>query len=269
MLIAQISDLHLRAGGALTFERFDTADALGRAIDHINGLDPLPDVTLATGDLTDDGRPEEYQALRAALDRLRMPAYVIPGNHDDRANLRQAFADCGYLPVDGEFLHYTVETWPLRLIGLDTVIPGEIGGGLCSERLAWLVDRLAEQPDRPTLIFMHHPPFPTGIRYMDAPPLEGAAELEAVIRRHAQVRQIVCGHIHRTIAVNWAGTVAAVGPSPVFQMNLTLAPGGRFKPVAEVCAIALYLWENGIGPVSHTSIVREQPARAVKAAVPA
>lgn len=267
MLIAQISDLHLRAGGALTFERFDTADALTRAIDHINGLDPLPDVTLATGDLTDDGRPEEYAALRAALDRLRMPAYVIPGNHDDRANLRQAFADRGYLPAEGEFLHYTVETWPLRLIGLDTVIPGEVGGGLCPNRLAWLAARLGEQPVRPTLIFMHHPPFPTGIRYMDAPPLEGAAALEALIRRHPQVRQIVCGHIHRTVTVNWAGTVAAVGPSPVFQMNLTLAAGGRFKPVAEVCAVALYLWENGIGPIAHTSIVREQRARGGKMGV--
>ena len=269
MLIAQISDLHLRAGGALTFERFDTADALRRAIDHINGLDPLPDVTLATGDLTDDGRPEEYVALRAALDRLAMPAYVIPGNHDDRASLRHAFADLGYLPVDGAFLHYTIETWPLRLIGLDTVIPGEIGGGLCPARLDWLAGRLGEAPDRPTLVFMHHPPFPTGIRYMDAPPFEGTAALEALIRRHAQVRQIVCGHIHRPITISWAGTVATVGPSPVFQMNLTLGPRGRFKPVAEVCAIALYLWENGIGPIGHTSIVREQPARAAAAAVPA
>src|SRR5260370_12491037 len=87
-----------------------------------------------------------------------MPVYVIPGNHDSREGLSRAFADRGYLPTSGGFLHYTVEEWPVRLIGLDTQVPGQPGGRLCAERLARLHARLREAPARPTLGFMHHPP---------------------------------------------------------------------------------------------------------------
>ena len=91
---------------------------------HLNGLTPRPDVVLATGDLVERGEPEEYARLRAILDGLAMPLYVIPGNHDARGPLARAFGDRGYLPQDGGFLHYTVEDWPVRLIGLDTHVPG-------------------------------------------------------------------------------------------------------------------------------------------------
>jgi 3',5'-cyclic AMP phosphodiesterase CpdA len=184
-----------------------------------------------------------------------MPVFVIPGNHDDRERLRRAFADQQYLPRDGTFLHYTVEDRPLRLIGLDTVIPGEISGGMCPTRLAWLADRLAEQRERPTLIFMHHPPFPTGIRFMDTPPFAGADELKALIADHPQVRLVVCGHIHRSIHIGWAGTVAATAPSTVNQMPLALNPGERFRVTADPPAMSLYLWEGGQGVLGYTSLI--------------
>jgi 3',5'-cyclic AMP phosphodiesterase CpdA len=254
MLIAQISDFHLRADGVLLHQTVDSAAALANCVAHVNRLDPRPDVVLATGDLADEGRDEDYRLLRRALDALAMPYYVIPGNHDDRGRLRRAFADHGYLPADGAFLHYTIENYSLRLIALDTVIEGEVGGGLCTERLAWLAARLAEQPARPTLIFMHHPPFPTGIRFMDTP-FEGAAALEALIRSHPQVRQVVCGHMHRAIHLNWAGTCAATAPSTVFQMNLGFGPEDRFAPVYDPPAIALYLWRDGVGPTGYISLI--------------
>jgi len=96
---------------------FRTPEHLERAVAHLNRLAPRPDVALATGDLVERGEPEEYARLRAILDRLAMPLYVIPGNHDSREGLARAFADRGYLPTDGGFLHYTVEEWPVRLIG--------------------------------------------------------------------------------------------------------------------------------------------------------
>ena len=252
-LIAQISDLHLRADGTLLNDRVDTVAALTACVEHLNGLSPRPDVVLATGDLVDEGRPEDFAALRRAFDRLEMPVYVIPGNHDDREHLRAAFADNGYLPAEGEFLHYTVETFPVRLIGLDTVIPGACGGRMCEDRVRWLDDRLAEQPDRPTLVFMHHPPFVTGIGFMDDPAFDGAAPLERVVRGHPQVRQVVCGHVHRAIHTRWAGTAAAVAPSVVFQMALELNEGAPSAFVLEPPALSLYLWHEGADPIGYTS----------------
>ena len=255
MLIAQISDLHLRADGSPLIGGVDTVAALDACIAHLNALTPRPDVVLATGDLVDEGRPEDFAALRRAFDRLEMPVYAIPGNHDDRGSLHDTFADKGYLPADGEFLHYTVETHPVRLIGLDTITPGECGGRMSEARIRWLDDRLAEQPERPTLIFMHHPPFVTGIGFMDDPAFDGAMPLEQVVRGHPQVRQVVCGHIHRAIHTRWAGTAAAVAPSIVFQMALELNEGAPSACVLEPSAVSLYLWREGADPVGYTSLI--------------
>ena len=264
MLIAQISDLHLRSYGSLLQGRIDTAAALADCVDHVNTLDPRPDVVLATGDLVDLGLAEDYAALRPMLDRLAMPVYVIPGNHDDRAHLHRAFADLGYLPGDAGFLHYVVETYPLRMIGVDTVLPGEVSGGLCDDRLGWLDARLSEQPERPTLIFMHHPPFPSGIGFLDDPVFLKAAETERLIARYRQVRQVVCGHVHRAIHLNWANTCAAIAPSTVYQMNLALRPNARFQATDDPPAIALYRWQDGLGPVGYISLIaRAQAAPAV------
>src|SRR5512145_1949200 len=119
MLIAQISDTHIRPMGVLAMGRVDTAGYLARAVAHINALRPAPDVVLVTGDLVDAGMAEEYAHLRALLAPLAMPFHLIPGNHDRRDALREAFADHRYLPREG-FLQYVVDSGPLRLIALDT-----------------------------------------------------------------------------------------------------------------------------------------------------
>ena len=93
-----------------------------------------------------------------------MPVYLIPGNHDEREALADAFSDHDYLPRDREFLHYVLEQYPVRLIGLDTLVPGKGSGLMCEERLTWLAARLEVAPARPTVVFMHHPPFVTGIQ---------------------------------------------------------------------------------------------------------
>src|SRR6516164_7514759 len=148
MIVIQLSDPHILAPGELLYGRFDTAEFLARSVAEINRLDPLPDVAVITGDLVDHGEPAEYEHLRALLSPLAMPVFVIPGNHDAREPLRAAFAADGYLPADG-FLQFTIEDYPVRLVALDTLIPGEAGGLLCSERLAWLDYALASAPSRP------------------------------------------------------------------------------------------------------------------------
>jgi 3',5'-cyclic AMP phosphodiesterase CpdA len=254
MIIAQISDTHIKSEGQLAYRRVDTAAYLERAVRHLLALQPRPDLVLGTGDLVDAGLPQEYARLRALLAPLTMPVYLIPGNHDDRGALAAAFPQHRYLPRDG-FMQYVIEEYPLRLVALDTLVPGKGGGLLCDERLAWLAARLDEAPARPTLIFMHHPPFLTGIAHMDRLGLENAEALGAVIRRHPQVEAIVCGHLHRPIQRRWNGTIALTSPSTAHQVALDLRPEGASAFVMEPPACLLHLWQPDTGLVTHTTYV--------------
>ena len=121
MLIAQITDLHVVGNGQLCQGRVATNAQLQGAVAHINNLDPRQDVVLATGDLTDHGTVKEYAVLRDILAALLPPLYLIPGNHDHRDVLLEAFADHAYLPrLGAPFAHYVIEEYPVRLMGLDT-----------------------------------------------------------------------------------------------------------------------------------------------------
>jgi 3',5'-cyclic-AMP phosphodiesterase len=258
MIVAQLSDPHIVAPGASPrtpagFGPVDTAAFLARAVAEVNRLDPLPDMVLLTGDLVDKGEPVEYEHLRSLLAPLAMPVFVIPGNHDARAPLRAAFGDDGYLPADG-FIQYAVEDYDLRLVALDTLVPGKHHGELCSDRLAWLDRTLAAAPERPTLVFMHHPPFATGIAYMDKYGLEGADGLAAVIARHNQVERILCGHLHRAIDRRFAGTVAGTAPSTAHQIDLNLLPEAPLRFKFEPPGYQLHVWREGSGLVTHTAV---------------
>src|SRR5437763_14417750 len=138
MLICQLSDLHVRPPGELAYRRVDTAAFVRRCVSHIAHLAPRPDAIVITGDIADRGLPEEYAHALTLLEALTMPIYVIPGNHDDRAALRRAFAEHPYLRDAADFLQYTAEIGPIRVIALDTLVPGEGGGMLCAQRLDWL-----------------------------------------------------------------------------------------------------------------------------------
>src|SRR6266853_5035011 len=124
MIVIQLSDPHIVVPGELLYGRVNTAEFLARAVAEVNRLDPLPDVAVITGDLVDHGDPVEYGHLRSLLVPLAMPVFVIPGNHDAREPLRAAFAADGYLPAEG-FLQYAIEDYPVRLLALDTLVPGE------------------------------------------------------------------------------------------------------------------------------------------------
>jgi 3',5'-cyclic-AMP phosphodiesterase len=255
MVIAQITDTHIRPEGVLAYQRLDTAPYLARAVKHLQRLKPRPDVVLATGDLVDAGSSEEYRRLHDLLAPLPMPVYLIPGNHDDRAALADAFSDHAYLPRPVRFIQYVVEEYPVRLVALDTLVPGQVGGLLCEERLRWLAARLAEAPDRPTVIFMHHPPFTTGIVRMDSYGLANAREFAEVVQRHQQVERIVCGHLHRPIQARVGGTLASTAPSTAYQVALDLEPGHPLMFTMEPPACQLHLWAADTGLVTHTSYI--------------
>ena len=258
MLIAHITDTHITALGALLMGIVDTASALERAVDAVNRLGPAPDVTVLTGDLVETGAPEEYAYLRALLAPLRMPVFAIPGNHDAREPMREAFIGDGYLPRQG-FLNYVVEDYPLRIVALDTLVPGEGGGALCADRLHWLERTLSTASDRPTLVLMHHPPFSTGIRRMDQAGLSGINGLAEIVRGHPQVERILCGHLHRPIEARFAGTVAGTAPSTAHQIVLDLRPEARLSFAFEPPGYQLHYWRDGTGLVTHTAAIGDWP----------
>jgi Icc protein len=250
MLLCQISDLHVKAERALAYGVVDTAACLERCVQRIAGLDPLPDLVIATGDLVDEPDAASYGLLREILSGLPTPIYLMAGNHDERGALRAAFPDHDYLPGDG-FLQYAIAGYPVRVLALDSVIAGQPEGTLCAQRLRWLEQRLA-QSDAPTVIALHHPPFSTGIGHMDDMALREPSALERIVRRFPRVQRIICGHLHRPIQALFAGTLASVCPSTAHQVLLDLKTVSPAHFVMEPSAFQLHLW-TGQTLVTHTA----------------
>ena len=258
MLLCQISDLHIRAEGSLAYGIVDTASLLSRCVEQIMKLPQLPDAIIATGDLVDFGKSEEYQRLRTLLAPLTMPLYLVPGNHDDRDELRRAFPDHPYLINGTEHIQYAIDTLPLRIVALDTVVPGESGGMLCAERLGWLERILSQAPDRPTIVAMHHPPFDTGIGHMDRIGYTDREDFAQVIRRNPQVERIISGHLHRAITSRFAGTVASTCPSPAHQVVLDIDRAAPDHFVMEPPGFQLHWW-SGSHLASHVAVIGDYP----------
>jgi 3',5'-cyclic AMP phosphodiesterase CpdA len=260
MLICQLTDLHVRPRGVAANRVIETNMMTERALRVVAGLNPRPDVVIVTGDLTECGLAAEYEQLAGMLRwHLPMPVYVIPGNHDRRENLR---AGLGHLPgvtADPRFVQYAVEDLPVRIVMLDTVVPGAGHGELCAERLAFLDRTLAAEPNKPTLIGMHHPPFLCGIEHMDKINLRNADAFVAVIARHRQVQRIVCGHHHRPVVANVAHAIATISPGVAHQVELSLRPGDPGQFVMEPPGLQLHLWNAASGFVSHTACIEQYP----------
>jgi len=269
MLIAQISDFHLKPEGVLAYAVADTASPLKRAIEHINHLNPVPGLVLITGDLVDEGAPESYTFLRQLLASLKPPFIMIPGNHDHKEGLRKAFPEHDYLhrgiEEGGEsYICFILEDFPLRLIGLDTVTPGEHGGGLGPKRRAWLQKALSARPDIPTVIFMHHPPFASGIGHMDKEVFCGWEEFQSLVSQHPQVERVLCGHLHRPIFRRFGGTVISSCPAIGMQLSLDLREEAPPTFIVEPPSVMLHLWTGLWGEktlLTHTSIIADHPGQ--------
>lgn len=211
-LLVQISDLHI--GG--DENGVDPVPRLEAVVEAISSLPNKLDGVLVSGDLTHDGGPEEYRLARELLEGLEAPLHVLPGNHDDRALLRETFDLPG---VGGESIDYTVEVGELRLIALDSNVPGQDPGGFDPEQLGWLDDELRKAGGKPTLLALHHTPMPTAVREWDGinMPLAEREALAEVVGHHPHLRAIVGGHLHRIAASTLAGCPVVSAPSAYLQ----------------------------------------------------
>lgn len=246
MLIAQVTDIHLgfEPGNPGEFNR----KRLDQVLAQLSAMQPRPDVLLATGDLVDRGDAESYARLREAFANAPFPVHYCLGNHDERGNFYGEFPE---LPRADGFLQYEIDTAALRFLFLDTLEEGRHGGAFCKTRAAWLSGRLAEQPSKPTMIVMHHPPVEVGIDWMNTHPEEPwVTRFANAIEGHDQIAGIICGHIHRPITVGWRGKTIAICPSTAPQVALDLAPlnpdmpDGRPMIIADPPAYALHRWDG-------------------------
>jgi 3',5'-cyclic AMP phosphodiesterase CpdA len=262
-LIAHITDLHIKAGGKLSYRLVDTAGALHRCIDTLLAAPQQPDAVIVTGDLVDFGAESEYQFLREILQRLPMPVRLLPGNHDSRGALRRVFADHDDLFATGsgeDPVHYSIDAGPLRLVAFDCTVPGQPGGRVDPAALPWLEAALSADPARPTLLLLHHPPFFTGIGHMDEQGLANADALEAIVRRHPQVERVLCGPLHRHITRRFGGTVAITAPGPAHQVALDLDPQAPSRFRMEPPGYLLHWWHPAHGLVTHAAAIGDYGA---------
>ncbi len=257
MLIAQISDIHIPERGKKTYGIAPMAENLTRCVDHINQCDPRPDAVLVTGDITNAGLIEEAEQAAAILTGLQCPFYIIPGNHDDPTALRAAFAEHACPPGYQGFSNYVINDFDVRLIAMDSTVPGAPGGEICPARAVWLDERLSEAKQRPTVIYMHHSPVKCGVLETDMDGFAGADLLGAVVEKYTNIERILCGHIHLPAYVRWRGTVVSTAPSMGMQLKLDLTLNRPSEFVLEAPAYQLHFWTPQKDLITHTVYVRE------------
>jgi Icc protein len=244
--IAQISDLHIKPPDTLAYGRVDTAKAFERCVAALNEFKPAPDFVVISGDLVDTPTSEEYDYLKRLLAPLKLPLAGIPGNHDSRELMRAAFPQADYALASGP-LNQRIEIAGLDLVLLDSSVPGKPFGELEAPTLQWLEATLASSADRPALLFLHHPPFQTGIWHMDRQNLLNASDLAPIVRRHPRVQLIATGHVHRATFTMFAGVPTTICPAPNHAVDLDLDELREPSYKVEPPAFHLHTWFPGEG----------------------
>ena len=246
MIIAQITDLHI--GFEVPPNEPSNLMRLDTVLQDIESMIRQPDLMILTGDLTEHGDSESYRALSDSIRDLPYPVLFAMGNHDSRSAFQNVFPQTKW--ADG-FLQYAIEDWPLRIIVLDTLEPGKHGGAFCDKRAKWLDTELAKQPERPTLIALHHPPIDTGIDWMTtSQDADWVVRLKKVVQKYGHIKHIISGHTHRTIFTGFGGTTLSVSPAVALQLKLDLAeidcdvPDNRPMVMQSHAGYSLHYWDG-------------------------
>jgi 3',5'-cyclic-AMP phosphodiesterase len=198
-----------------TLRAVPTAKTLEAVISEARHRFPSPDKIVWTGDLSDEHSVGGYELLKQLIGEWTEISVLIPGNHDDRANLRSVFDQLPGQPDEEVCFRTEVGDW--SLIGLDTQIPGEVSGGLSGAMIHQLNVWLSEDRKRPTLIFLHHPPGPVGSAWIDQFRLRNPEPLSSALARAPGVKGIFCGHVHHVFEGEFAGVPMYTAPATSFQ----------------------------------------------------
>lgn len=251
-VIIHVSDPHFLANGVRLGGRYDVEANFAHTLEAIRAVHPHPAAIVITGDLTDLGEPDAYRRLRLAVEpvaqELGTVVVWVAGNHDERPALRAGLLD---LPPTQEPVTGVWDLDGLRLIALDTSVPGWHHGDLDAGQLSWLAEALSEPAPHGTLLAMHHPPLPSHLPLFDILELRHQDELAAVIR-DTDVRGILAGHLHYSSHGTFAGVPVSVSSATCYTMNVA-------RPAADV---------NGMGAAQAFQIVHVRPDTITHTVVP-
>ena len=212
--LIQITDCHLVAPQSQKHKGHDTLGSLRRVCRHIQqhaGQDTR--LLLLTGDLSQDGSAGSYKALQAVIAELNIPAFALPGNHDDFAMMQRVF-DPDIICCEPVI---TLAEW--RILLLNSVIPGQVGGGLSTAELDALQVYLSMDIERPVLLALHHHPLPIGSAWMDKIGLAGAERLFSILSAAPQVKAVINGHVHQVFEQIVNGVRFISTPSSCYQFK--------------------------------------------------
>ena len=225
MIIAQISDSHIDPQSAQLKHRLED---LRRVVDSLNDLDPAPDIVIHTGDVVHNGSQEKYDLASSILGDIDVPLHVCPGNRDDRNLIVKNFLTGTIAAAESPFLQYSIDHYPVRLIAVDTLSATTNMGDYCQQRADALREMLAQKPNKPTVLFMHHPPFEIveSTYPFQFENWETIDYLTQVLKENTQVKQIFCGHTHRNVKSQLVGVPASTVPSVAVDLRLDDVPKG-------------------------------------------
>jgi len=229
-LIVHLSDTHFTAGRAPMFGTVDSDEILAQALRQLAGAGLSPSAIVITGDIADTGADDAYTRVRAAVEpvaaELGAELVWVMGNHDIRANFRAgllAADETGAAP-DAPY-DRVVDLGGLRLIVLDSTVPGFHYGALTEAQLEWLAGVLETPAPRGTLLALHHPPIPSPQIFDELIELRDQAALEAVIRG-TDVRGILAGHLHYSTHSTFAGVPVSVASATCYTNDPLLSQTG-------------------------------------------
>ncbi|WP_432740675.1 3',5'-cyclic-AMP phosphodiesterase [Methylobacter sp. G7] len=209
--ILQLSDLHILAAPEDKLLGINTEHYFHACLDQAFAEKRHFDLILLTGDLAQDPCAASYRRILNSLEVYETPCICLPGNHDDYELMQQVFNADSINCRKQVFL----DNW--QLISLNSQIPGEPGGHLSNEELAFLENCLTENPSRHALIAVHHHCLETKSPWMDTMIIDNSRELWAIVDEYPQVKAITTGHIHQILDIKTASLRVLGVPSTCFQ----------------------------------------------------
>ncbi|GAA1964033.1 phosphodiesterase [Microbacterium aquimaris] len=225
--LLHLSDTHLRAPGDRLFGAIDGAERMTRTLEKIIASGVRPDALVFTGDLADLGEPDAYTRLRDLVEpaaaALGARVLWVMGNHDDRAEFRARLLDD--LRGDTTPFDRVDELDGLRIVTLDSTVPGQHHGEVSEAQRQWLREVLAEPAPLGTVLAMHHPPVPAVLELAATVELRDQRRLAEVVRG-TDVRAIIAGHLHYSTFATFAGVPVSVASSTCYAQDLTVPVGG-------------------------------------------
>ncbi|RUQ98103.1 phosphodiesterase [Labedella endophytica] len=244
--ILHISDTHLLAGSRGLYDSVDSAEHLRNLFAEFEASGGRPEAIVFTGDLADKGEPEAYEALRAIVEpvaeRLGCEVIWVMGNHDDRASFRsRLFGEVPTMrPVDRVY-----DVNGLRIITLDSTVPGFHHGEVSSEQLDWLAEELSEAAPHGTILAMHHPPVPSVLDLAASVELRDQSGLAEVLEG-TDVRSIIAGHLHYSSTATFAGIPVSVASATCYTQDLNVPVGGTRPRDGARAFNLVHVYENTV-----------------------